>query len=332
MDVVSVQEHIGTPKYKQIVNSVESAIAQGELKKGDQLPSLNTIRKAQNVSRDTVIMAFNELKARGIVESVVGKGYYVSSESTALKQRVFLLFDEFNSFKEDLYNAFINELGDNIQVDIFFHHFNFDVFSKLISDNIGDYGYYVIMPANLEGTKSIIDRLPSEKVFILDQTHEELDAFPAVYQNFEKDIYNGLSKCKHLVQNYDKAILVYSESKQPKGILSGFTQFCENLKMPFEVIDSVTKRELSKGDLFVLLEDKSLIRIIKSMKSLGLQLAKDIGVISFNDTLLKEVLEGGITTISTDFNAMGQQLALMLLNKESIKIENPNHVIIRKSL
>lgn len=332
MDVVSVQQDIGTPKYKQIVNSVESAIAQGELKKGDQLPSLNAIKKAQKVSRDTVIMAFNELKARGIVESVVGKGYYVSSESTALKQRVFLLFDEFNSFKEDLYNAFINQLGNNVQVDIFFHHFNFDIFSKLITDNIGDYGYYVIMPANLEGTKPVIDRLPSEKVYILDQTHEELDAFPAVYQNFEKDIYIGLSECKHLIQNYNKAILVYSESMQPKGILSGFTRFCEDLKMPFEIIDSVAKRVPSKGDLFVLLEDKSLIRIIKSMKSLGFQLAKDLGVISFNDTLLKEVLEGGITTISTDFNAMGQQLALMLLNKESMKIENPNHVIIRKSL
>ena len=51
------------------------------------------------------------------------------------------------------------------------------------------------------------------------------------------------------------------------------------------------------------------------MKSENLTLAKDIGVISYNDTLLKEIVEGGITTITTDFNVMGKRLAEMILNK-----------------
>lgn len=61
-------------------------------------------------------------------------------------------------------------------------------------------------------------------------------------------------------------------------------------------------------------------------------LAKDVGVISYNDTLLKELVEGGITTISTDFERMGKSLAQMILNKERRKIENPNQLIIRNSL
>ena len=48
--------------------------------------------------------------------------------------------------------------------------------------------------------------------------------------------------------------------------------------------------------------------------------------------MFKEILEGGITTISTDFKQMGSKLASMILNRENIKVENPNQIIIRQSL
>jgi len=68
------------------------------------------------------------------------------------------------------------------------------------------------------------------------------------------------------------------------------------------------------------------------MKSQNMALVNDIGIISYNDTLLKEIVEGGITTITTDFNEMGKRLAKMILNKEQAKIENPNTLIIRNSI
>jgi len=46
----------------------------------------------------------------------------------------------------------------------------------------------------------------------------------------------------------------------------------------------------------------------------------------------QEIVEGGITTISTDFNQMGKRLAQMVMNKEKSHIENSNDLIIRKSL
>ena len=91
-------------------------------------------------------------------------------------------------------------------------------------------------------------------------------------------------------------------------------------------------KTLEKGELYITPDDKSLLRIIKKLKNQKLVLAKDIGVISYNDTLLKEIVEGGITTISTDFNRMGQRLAEMILNKKQLQIENPNRLIIRNSL
>ena len=124
MSIVSIKDNSGKPKYKQIIASIEDAIVSGALKKGDKLPSLNSIKIKHKVSRDTVFTAFNELRNRGIIQSVAGKGFYVSSEDVMVNQKIFLLFDELNSFKEDLYNSFLANLGDHIQVDIFFHHFN----------------------------------------------------------------------------------------------------------------------------------------------------------------------------------------------------------------
>lgn len=330
--MIKLKKKIGIPKYKQIINSIEEGIFSGDIKKGDQLPSINFIKNKHNFSRDTVLSAFNELKNRGIIHSVVGKGYYVSSEDIHVKQKIFLLFDELNSFKEDLYNSFLENLEDNIQVDVFFHHFNENIFKKLIQDNSGDYNYYVIMPANLENTNQIIRNLPNEKVYILDQMHEDLLAYPAIYQDFKKDIYNNLTKALDLIKNYTKLVLVFSEDKQPKGMKDGFVLFSKENNMPFEVVNSLLNKTLEKGELYVIPEDKNLLRIIKKMKSEGLSLKKDIGIISYNETLLKEIVEGGITTISTDFKMMGKRLAEMILNKEQLKIANPNDLIIRSSL
>jgi DNA-binding LacI/PurR family transcriptional regulator len=59
---------------------------------------------------------------------------------------------------------------------------------------------------------------------------------------------------------------------------------------------------------------------------------KDIGMISYNDSLLKEVIEGGITTISTDFKLMGKQLAEMIKNNDPKRIANASQVQLRKSI
>mgnify|MGYP000515950498 CR=1 FL=1 len=330
--MITIQNKIGTPKYKQIVNSIEDAITSGLLKKGDQLPSINKVKDAHSLSRDTVLTAFNELKNRGIIQSVVGKGYYVSSENISVNQKIFLLFDELNSFKEDLYNSFLENLGDNIQVDIYFHHFNEAIFNKLIYDNIGAYNYYVIMPANLRNTNSVIQNLPQDKVFILDQIHDDLKPYSAIYQNFEKAIFNNLTKVLPSIKEYQNLNLIFSEHKQPIGLLNGFIKFCEENSLNFNIINEINEEPLNKDDLFIIPDDKSLIKIIKKMKSQDLTIAKDIGIISYNETLLKEIVEGGITTISTDFNEMGQRLAEMILNKEQVKIENPNKIIIRNSI
>lgn len=332
MSIVIVKKEIGIPKYKQIITSIENAITFKKLKIGDKLPSINSVKNKYSLSRDTVLLAYNDLKVRGIIQSIPGKGYYVNSESVHITQKIFLLFDELNAFKEDLYNSFLESLGENIEVDIFFHHFNYEVFKKLIFDNIGKYNYYVIMPAKLRGIAHILENIPQDKVYLLDQTNDELSNYPAVYQNFEKDIFNGLLKGLHLIKKYDRLVFLFQRDKQPDGLLNGFEKFCKMNRIQGTTIESIENFYIEKGDIFIIPDDKNLIRVIKKIKELRFRIAIDVGIISYNDTLLKEIVEDGITTISTDFKGMGKKLADMILQKENSKIENSNQLIIRNSL
>ncbi len=332
MNLIQIKKQAHKPKYKQIVESVEMAIINGELKTGDKLPSLNAIKTRHKISRDTVISAFNELKARGIIDSTVGKGYFVASENIQVKTKVFILFDELNAFKEDLYNSLLRHLGDNVQVDVFFHHFNKDFFADIIKRNLENYSYYVIMPANLEGIEAYVKLLDQEKVFILDQMREEFSDYSAVYQDFENDVFSGLSTLTADIKKYKNFKLIYSSDKQPLGILRGFKKFCENKQIDYQVLPDFNETLVSEGTLFFVLEDKHLILIIKTMKEKKLVMSKDCGIVSYNESIIKEVLEGGITTLSTDFKLMGKQLAEMIIQNKKAQIANTNRIKIRNSL
>ena len=332
MSIVTISSNSTKPKYKQIVESVEEAISDGRLKKGDKLPSLNAIKQRHLVSRDTVLMAFGELKLRGIIESAVGKGYFVLSEEVSVKQKVFLLFDELNAFKEELYNAFVNALNKNIRVDIFFHHFNKKVFNSLITENSSSYTQFVIMPANLKNIKSTIALLPQDKVYILDQHPNELKEYPGISQNFKKDMFEGLNKASNYLKKYSQLILVDSSDKQPRALIDGFALFCEMNNKTHQIISTLNEANLVNGALYVILEDKDLIKLIKLAKTHSLRIAKDLGVISYNDTMFKEIIGQGITTISTDFKHMGKRLAEMINANEKIQIENPNQFTLRNSI
>jgi DNA-binding transcriptional regulator YhcF (GntR family) len=332
MKIINIQENSGIPKYKQIIFSIEKSIENGILKKNDKLPSINKVALEFKLSRDTVLLAYDNLKKRGIIYAVFGKGYYVRSSEIDIKQRVFLLFDELNSFKEDLYNSFILHMGKETYIDIFFHHFNEKVFKKHIDESNGNYTKYVIMPTNLSNAANCISTLPEKEVYILDQTNNDLIQYPAVYQNFSKDIYNGLDKGKLSLKKYTKLILIFPGFKEPVGMKDGFVKFTIDFNFENEVINEFKNRTIQKGEVYVIPNDRDLVSVIEQSKMQQLELGTDFGIISYNETPLKKVVENGITTISTNFEAMGKKVAQMILGGQKGHIENKSSLILRNSL
>ena len=332
MKNIQIDDSIGIPKYRQIINSIYTAISIGELKLGDKIPSLNQICVEFELSRDTVMVAFNELKAKGIINSIPGKGYYINSVEINLDQKIFVLFDELNAFKEDLYTSVLNSLDAKSSVDIYFHHFNYQVFKDLISESVGKYTSYVIMPATFDDTVDVISKLPKEKVYVLDRLKADLLDYPVVYQDFEQDVYDALIDGSDLLQKYTKLIMIFPGGKEPEGRMIGFQRFCKEKGFQFEIIRNVLNKEMKRGEVYFVPSDRNLVRLVKMATEKNLELGKDVGIVSFNDTVLKEVVAGGITTISTDFNLMGQTLARMIQERSAGKIRNHSSLIRRNSL
>jgi DNA-binding transcriptional regulator YhcF (GntR family) len=332
MKLIHIDTLKSLPKYKQIVLSIENAISEKRLKRGDKLPSINKIALEFSLSRDTVMLAYEDLKKRGIVYARLGKGYYIKSEEFTLEQRIFLLFDEFNSFKEDLYNSFKETMGSSAQIDIFFHYFSLDVFKKLVTENNGDYSKYVIMPTTLKGAADVIKTLPKNDVYILDQTSEELKDYPSIHQNFVNDMYKALEKGEPKLRKYHKLILIFPAFKQPPGMQEGFIRFCKDHSFTYEIIPDFESHSIEPGEAYVIPNDRHLVNVIEQARVQHLKIGKDVGIISYNDIPLKKVVGNGITTISTDFNAMGRLLAEMIVLQKKENIENASSLIQRGSL
>ena len=160
------------PKFRQLMDSVNHAIAENRLSVGDHLPSVNQVCKEYKLSRDTVFKAYSLLKEQGVVDSVRNKGYFVAREV----RRVFLFLDTFKAYKEVLYDSFTKNLPENVLSDVHFHHYNIDVFRRQIEESLGKYHRYVVMPFEHAEMEQILDLIPADKLVVIDWN---LSALPA---------------------------------------------------------------------------------------------------------------------------------------------------------
>lgn len=331
-NIISIDSRSSKPKYRQIIDSVYSAIERKALKKGDKIPSINQICSDFNLSRDTVMVAFNELKAKGVLLSQPGKGYYIATVEIQTEEKIFVLFDELNAFKEDLYNSLINTLKSKANVEVYFHHFNYKVFKNLILESAGLYTSYIIMPATFENTYHLISKLPKDKVFILDRLKADLMEYPVVYQDFEQDFFDALNAGLILLKKYRKLVFVNPGGKEPNERSLGFIRFCTENNFNYQIIKTLDDARPGLYEAYFLISDRDLVELVKISNNYNYKLGNKFGIVSFNNTMLKEVVAGGITTISTDFVDMGKTLANMVLERKTGLIRNPSKLIVRNSL
>jgi len=72
------------PIYEQIVTQIKTAIMKEEISAGDALPSIRLLAKEIQISVITTKRAYEELEREGFIETVPGKGSYVSGQNKDL--------------------------------------------------------------------------------------------------------------------------------------------------------------------------------------------------------------------------------------------------------
>jgi GntR family transcriptional regulator len=78
----------GKPVYLQIVDQVKAAAASGALRSGEPLPSIRPLAEDLRVNRNTIAKAYLELESQGVIETVPGKGCFLSNNNSPFKKQV----------------------------------------------------------------------------------------------------------------------------------------------------------------------------------------------------------------------------------------------------
>jgi GntR family transcriptional regulator len=86
----------GKPVYLQLVDQVKAAVASGRTRAGDPLPSIRPLAEELRVNRNTIAKAYAELERQGVIETLAGKGCFITDQASPLRKdaRIRMLTEE----------------------------------------------------------------------------------------------------------------------------------------------------------------------------------------------------------------------------------------------
>jgi DNA-binding transcriptional regulator YhcF (GntR family) len=317
------------PKYQQLVNSINNAIAEKLLNKGDLLPSVNSICKESKLSRDTVFKAYSILKDQRVIESVPNKGYYVAGET----RKVLLVLDTFKAYKEVLYHSFVNNLPDNIITDVQFHHYNIDNFETIINNSIGKYYKYVVMNFDHKGVSSVLSNIANDKLLLIDWNIHSKPKNNYVFQDFGKSFYESLKEALDLFRKYTAIHFVYpSFTNHPIETVAFFKNFCNEFEFKHKIITNPKEFNIEKSIAYIGVSDRMLGIFLEQCREKDFEPGVDVGFLSYNETPMKKFIYKGISVVSTDFKELGTKGAEFITKDEPMQYYVSTKLIIRESL
>ncbi len=319
------------PVYKQLIKSVLDLVNSGRYGKGVFLPSMNELSRELDISKETVKKAYSILREKGIIESAHGKGFYVTNEGET-KIKILLIFDKLSTYKQVLYSSFVQEIGDSSEITIRLHNQDVDLFDHFIEENLDSFDYYIItphFPLQAEVQRSALKtlkKIPNRKLVLLDRNIERLPGnFGAVYQDFENDIMNGLHQASRYLKKFKKLNIMSMEgSMYAPLIIKGIQRYCTENQVEFDIFKKINPGNIQQNEAYLILNsqlDQELIKLIQIAKSKGCKIGKDIGIISYNESPINEIILDGLTVFSTNFKQMGEWAAKMIKDKSFKKIK-----------
>ena len=112
----------GVPFYRQIIDQIRFGIATGQLKAGEQLPTVRALAVELKVNLNTVTKAYKELEIQKVLETQQGTGTFIGSESVKIdaKERLGKLqniCEEFTSIASS-YGFSVGDIMDQLKKQI----------------------------------------------------------------------------------------------------------------------------------------------------------------------------------------------------------------------
>lgn len=84
---ITINTKDGVPIYRQIANQIRYMVASNLLQPGEEISPVRTLALTLNVTPNTVVKAYDELQAAGVIFKRRGAGTYISDEQSPLADR-----------------------------------------------------------------------------------------------------------------------------------------------------------------------------------------------------------------------------------------------------
>jgi DNA-binding transcriptional regulator YhcF (GntR family) len=328
------------PVYRQLIQKIEKLISDGEYQPGDLLPSMNELAVELDISKETVQKAYTKLKIKGALEASHGKGFFVS-DNTKKATKVLVLFDRLSTYKQVVFNALFENLHANTEVAIRLHNQDIELFEYFIEENLKRYDFFIIaanFPLKSEIHKRVLKalrKIPNRQLILIDRQVEDLPGnYGAAYQDFGNDAYDGLKQGAEIFRNYRKLnVLAMPGSLYATIIIPAIQKFCIENEITYLIQNNIDIEKIQEQETYLILNsqlDKELIGLVKAAKSKGYKIGENIGIISYNESPVNEIILDGLTVISTDFRQMGE-LAAQMINEKTMKKVKCDFRLIRRS-
>ena len=325
----------GDYKFQQLRDEIIKIIESGKIDYNEALPTINEVSDHYKLSKVTVGRAYNHLKKRGIISNIKGKFYVVQEKANRIK--ILLVFNKLEDNKRNTYEAIQDVFNGTAIIDFQVYYSNYQTFKNIINESLNKYDYYIIMPhfyhdTFIDDNYTLLNKISANKLIFIDRIIPEIKNFKgAVIQDFDADMYLGLEKTKTLLTKYKELRFIMKEhSHHPVETTNAAQRFCDLNILNFSIVDDIVYESITPHVVYIVTTDKDLALIIKKIKNSVYSLGKEVGIISYNETILKEVLN--ITVFSTNFYQMGKIAAKMVLEQQFEIVKNPFDIIIRDSL
>jgi DNA-binding transcriptional regulator YhcF (GntR family) len=331
MSLIKVDRQAKTPVYRQIVDQVLAAVREGHLRQGDALPSLNRLAEECGIARDTAVKAYALLRRRGVLHARHGKEFYVLNTTPPPARRCLLIMDEASMYKRRLAEGLRAGLeAGGGTLDVFLHNGSVAALEALLDFTAGSYDAVAVVPAlDRAATAGVLAKHPAARFIVIDQDLGDA-RIPAVHQDFAGGTEAALRSGRRRLARY--SALVFGAERDghvAAEIAAGAARFAKAVGMSFRRRGEARPE---RGEALLVLSDEGLVAAVQAAARKRLVPGRDFGLISYNETPFKEIVAGGIATISVDFHEMGMMAAQLLRDGGQDRLVAPTRLILRPSL
>lgn len=334
--IVLLEDDTQIPKYLQMVEGVIAGLRAGTVHKGTRLPSINQACRASGLSRDTVVKAYDRLQELGYLSAIHGKGFFLRTDALDPPIRALVVFARLTAYKEQEYAGLADTVSGRADLDVCFHHFDAAFFARLLREARGKYDRYLIEPFAAPEAKEAVAALEEggEEILVVD-LHAGVPGRHTswIVQDFEGQLVAALQGGLSRLRCYEQFTLVFPpDHNDPVEIKDSFLRFGRLSGIRTSVVPRLTEHMIQPGTAYLVLDDRDLLGLVKHCNATGRRLGSDVGLLSYNDNPLKEVVAGGVSVISIDFYGLGVRAGQHLLDPRPVRETVPTRLILRGTL